>query len=188
MYIKILVIKIFLLCAFIFSSEAEAKVIHADNYHEAICKAQKKIMNKAKWTYVSLQRRYMLNYNSYMWEYDNIHNDTIYLCDVINMNGSIFEEYIITAKYVYSLENIIGHSLKCYVAPRNEQEKNQRLINYVANWDVDLFNRWATTTINDYTVVNAYRIIWLSKNKYQYDFYSFCDNYVLEHDPFDGLE
>lgn len=188
MCIKIFVIKILLLFAFMYSSEAVAKVIYASNYHEAISKTQKKFMDKAKWKYISQQRRYMLNYNNNMWEYDNIHNDTIYVCDVINMNGSIYEEYIITDRYVYSLENVIGHSLKCYVVPHDEQQKNRRLIDYVIHWDVNLFKKWDKTTINDYTVVNAYRIVRLSKHKYQYDFYSFCDNYWIEHDPLDGLD
>lgn len=178
--------------AFLYSYSIEAKIIHANNYHEAISKAQQKSVKSKLFRHthekLGIQRFYILSkYNSY-WEQDNNQNDTLYICDLGTFNGFHMSEYIITKKRVYAIENGEKYSPKYSVTPYDEQVRCKYIMEHIKNWDVDLFERWKTTTINDYTFVHAYRMVRLSKNKYQYDFYSFCDNYSMEHDPLEGWD
>lgn len=160
------------------SCRLNAKTITAQSYDAAIQKIYKKNLSSSTFDYIGIQRKFMLLHNSYYWGYDNLYNDTIYVCDVVHMYSSTYNEYIITSKRIYSLENIIGKSLMCKVLSSQEEVSisDIRLLDYVRNWDVGVFKRWNTTTANDYTYVNAIRIIRLSKRKYMYDYYSFYDN------------
>lgn len=183
MFIKVFnsILIIFIICV----CSLNAKTITAKSYDNAIHKIQKRESFGSIFDYIAIQRKYLLSHNSSFWYYDDQKSDTIYVCDVIYLNSSSYNEYIITPERTYSLENVIGKSLMCKVLSDIDVENAEdfRYINYVRNWDVDLFKRWNTTTINDFTYVNAIRIIRLSKHRYKYDYYSFCDNYWEENDP-----
>ena len=174
-----------LLVSCIFACQVEAKTVCAKSFDVAIRKIYKRNFHNPTLDYIGFQRDYMLLGKEY-WLYDNLYTDTMYICDVVYLNASSYNEYIISPKRIYSLENIIGKSLTCKVLS-GQKDLNGiadiRLVDYVRNWDVDLFKRWKDTRINDCTCVNAIRIIRLSSHKYRYELYTFFDNYDEENDP-----
>jgi hypothetical protein len=168
-----------------FACQIEAKTVHAKSFDVAIHKIYKRNFHEPEFDYVAFQRDFMLLGKEY-WFDDNLDSDTIYVCDVMCSFDSSFNEYIITPRRIYSLENKFGKSLICKVFSNLEEINgidDIRFIDYVRNWDVDLFKRWNDTRINDCTCVNAIRIIRLSSHKYRYELYTFFDNYYEENDP-----
>ncbi len=181
----------FISCLLIFFSvgvcSLNAKTITAKSYDDAIHKIQKKMNDPFyDYDYIAMQRHYFLLHHRDKWEYDNQKSDTIYVCIVTNLNGLSYDEYIITPERIYSSKSAYGWSLKCKVLSSREEYNNMinsRCVNYIMKWDVGLFKRWKTSTINDVSYIDAIRIVRISNRKYQYEYYSFCDNYWEENVP-----
>lgn len=195
--------------ALIIGDYANAKIIHAKDFQDAIRKIEKKKSNGPLSIFLGTERKYMLACNSFYWDYDSQKEDTIYICQVRNYNSAKFDEYIATTNRIYSIRNRLGSSLECKIYGNTENTTRLgtsqlcklydniydatdipdiRYINYVKSWDVALFEKWDTTRMNDFTHINAVRIIKVSKHRFKYDYYSFYDNSFEDSDPFEGCD
>lgn len=184
MYIKVLSSFLLLVCI---TLNMTAQNVAAKNYLDAIYKIQKKALSRRTSTcdYLHLHRKSMLSGKDY-WEWESSHEDTIYVCEVVCHYASSYDEYIITSKWIYHMCNVIGRSWNCKtysIEKPTENIPDKQSIDYVRNWDVNLFKRWNSTTLHDGAFINAIRIVKKSKNKYKYDCYTFYNNSYLEDDP-----
>ena len=80
--IILIMLSFFVLCL-------EAKTIRAKDYNTLIGKVHKKNGYGIVFDYIGMQRMFLLG--NIDWGYDNLYADTLYVCDVVNMNSSSYK-------------------------------------------------------------------------------------------------
>jgi len=151
---------------------SQTRILKANDILEVLCKEQRKLNGKSVALEIDKIRRLLLDY-SHLW-HEPSSNDTIYVIGLSNLNANENYEYIILDDNVYRWKSK-------YARPQQVQVYSfhrpfEPMVDFVLNWDTNLFEKWKTTSANDGDYVDAFRIVSLKNGKYECTHFGFYDN------------